>query len=93
VNRDLQKEFEYLDAVKALFKAWSDALNRSANQEQVDLNQIGTNIINTIDRPIGGAQVGWTLGGFVGNMISAGLVLNPTVEPLAVWEGGTRRRL
>jgi hypothetical protein len=87
VNRDLQKEFEYLDAVKALFNAWSDALNRSANQEQVDLNQIGTNIINTIDRPIGGAEVGWTLGGFVGNMISAGLVLNPTVEPLAVWEG------
>jgi hypothetical protein len=87
VNHDLQKEFEYLDAVKALFKAWSDALNRSANQEQVDLNKIGTDIINQIDRPIGGAQVGWTLGGFVGNMISAGLVLNPTVEPLALWEG------
>lgn len=88
VNRELQQEFEWLDATKALFAAWSNALNRSGNREQVDLNQIGQRIINSIDRPtIDGAQVGWTLGGFVGNLISAGLVLNPTVEPLAAWEG------
>jgi hypothetical protein len=87
VNRELQLEFEWLDATKALFAAWSNALNRSGNREQVDLNQIGQSIINSIDRPIDGAQVGWTLGGFVGNLISAGLVLNPTVEPLAAWEG------
>jgi hypothetical protein len=35
--------------VKALFAAWSNALNRSGNREQVDLQQIGQAIVNQID--------------------------------------------
>ena len=89
VNRELQSEFEWLDATKALFAAWSNALNRSGNREQVDLQQIGQDIINNrIDRPtIAGAEVGWSLGGFVLDMIGAGLVHEGEDDPEAAWEG------
>jgi hypothetical protein len=84
----LQLEFDWLDATKTLFDAYEKALNRSGNEQLVDLQTIGEKI-RTAVAPDDGAEIAWSVGGFVGNLTSAGLILLSGPEGplvLAAWE-------
>jgi hypothetical protein len=51
LSRELQHEFDWLDATKTLFDSYEKALSRSGGQEQVDLHTIGENIRKDVEPP------------------------------------------
>jgi hypothetical protein len=87
LKAQLQREFDWLDRTKTLFDTYKEVLGSSGNLQLVDLQQIGTKILNTIAIADTDAGVGWSLGGFVGHLISAGLAFVPGGEAVAAaWE-------
>jgi hypothetical protein len=90
LKAQLQQEFDWLDRTKELFDSYKQALGSSGNLEQADLQQIGQAIQTAIAVDDTGAEIGWTVGGFVGNLVSAGLTLASTTPEgaavLAAWE-------
>ena len=88
LKAELQQEFDWLDNVKTVFDTYEKVLGSSGNVELADLEQIGEAIRTTVALAESGADVGWSEGGFVGNMISAALLaFNPDgTAVLAGWE-------
>ena len=89
LKAELQLEFDWLDNVTGLFDSYKDAFNRSGAIQQFDLQKIGEAIRTSVG-PENDAEIGWSVGGLVGNLISAGLVF-AAVTPegtaaLAAWE-------
>jgi hypothetical protein len=74
LSDELQDEFDYLDATKTLFDSYKQALNRSGSGQLVDLQKIGDDLKSGI-APDNSASIAWTVGAFVGDLISAGLQL------------------
>jgi hypothetical protein len=87
LKAQLQIEFTWLDNVKGLFDTYQDALIRSGAPSSDQLQTIGDNIRKAV--PVDdGAEIGWSVGGFTGNLVSA-LILAaaPEATPaLAAWE-------
>ena len=82
LSAELQKEFDWLDATKTLFDSYDKVLDRTGNQQQVDLQTIGTNIRNAVAPPSGAdisspilqlIQSIFRLGGPVGGTISGAI--------------------
>jgi hypothetical protein len=87
LKAELQREFDWLDRTKEVFDSYDKALGSSGNLELADLQKIGEEI-RTAVAPDNSAEIGWSVGGFVGNMVSAGiLAVFPEATPaLAAWE-------
>jgi hypothetical protein len=85
LSDQLQLEFDWLAATKALFDSYKDAFDRSAGKEGADLRTIGSTIRTAI-APDRSAEIGWSVGAFIGNLVSAALVLSPSMPLLAAWE-------
>jgi hypothetical protein len=88
LKAQLQLEFDWLDAVKTPFDSFEKALGRSGPVQGAMLYLIGERIRTAVGAD-NSAEIGWSVGGFVGNLISAGLVLatGPAAGPaLAAWE-------
>jgi hypothetical protein len=82
LSAELQKEFDWLDATQTLFNSYDKVLNRTGNQQQVDLKTIGTTIHNAVAPPSGAdisspilqlIQSIFRLGGPVGGAISGAI--------------------
>jgi hypothetical protein len=82
LSAELQKEFDWLDATQTLFDSYDKVLDRTGNQQQVDLQTIGTNIRNAVAPPSGAdisspilqlIQSVFRLGGPVGGAISGAI--------------------
>jgi hypothetical protein len=89
LKAELQDEFTWLDNVKGLFDTYEAAFNRSGAIQQFDLQKLGEGIRASV-APDDDAEIGWSVGGFAGNLVSAGLVF-AAVTPegtaaLAAWE-------
>jgi hypothetical protein len=87
LKAELQQEFDWLDNVKGLFDSYEDALNRSAAVQSVNLGSIGDKILKLV-APADNSTVDWSIGGFLGNLGSAGILgVNPDATAvLAAWE-------
>jgi hypothetical protein len=75
LKAELQQEFDWLDNIKALFADYQEALNRSGAAQSADLQSIGQAVLRAAalpDQP--GASILWSVGGFIGNMGSAGIL-------------------
>jgi hypothetical protein len=82
LSAELQKEFDWLDATQTLFDSYDKVLNRTGNQQQVDLQTIGKNIHDAVAPPAGAdisspilqlIQNIFRLGGPVGGTISGAI--------------------
>ncbi|HEX5713251.1 MAG TPA: hypothetical protein VFX85_08065 [Solirubrobacterales bacterium] len=88
LQAQLQQEFDWLDDARSVFETYEKVLSSSGNLELADLQKIAKTIQASIAIAKPTAEVGWSVGGFVGNLISAGLVLDPEgAVALAAWEG------
>jgi hypothetical protein len=86
LSAQLQREFDWLDKTKKVFDTYKAVLGSSGDLELADLQRIGQRVRTAVDAD-SGANVGWSVGGFVGNLISAALVLDPDgAAALAAWE-------
>lgn len=86
MSRQLAEEFELLDKTKTLFDAYEAAFSRSGPVQQAELESMAKAIEDAI-KPGNGGEIAWSVGGFIGNLISAGLVLDPEgAAVLAAWE-------
>lgn len=86
MSRQLAEEFELLDKVKTMFDAYEAAFSRSGPVQQAELESLAKAIEDAI-KPGDGGEIAWSVGGFIGNLISAGLVLDPEgAGVLAAWE-------
>jgi hypothetical protein len=87
LSTELQHEFDWLDATNTLFDSYEKAFNRSGAKQGVDLQTIG-DTISTAVKPDSAAEQGWSVGAFLGNLISALLLaFNPEgTAVLAAWE-------
>lgn len=86
MSRQLTEEFELLDKVKTMFDAYEAAFSRSGPVQQAELESMAKAIEDAI-KPGNGGEIAWSVGGFIGNLISAGLVLDPEgAGVLAAWE-------
>lgn len=86
MSRQLAEEFELLDKVKSMFDAYEAAFSRSGPVQQAELESLSKAIEDAI-KPGNGGEIAWSVGGFIGNLISAGLVLDPEgAGVLAAWE-------
>jgi hypothetical protein len=82
LSAELQIEFDWLDATQTLFNSYDKVLNRTGNQQQVDLETIGTFIHDAVAPPPGAdisspilqlIQSIFRLGGPVGGTISGAI--------------------
>lgn len=86
MSEQLEREFRLLDKVKEMFDAYEMAFSRSGPVQQAELESLGKAIEEAI-KPGDGGEIVWSVGGFLGNLISAGLVLDPEgAAVLAAWE-------
>ena len=86
MSRQLQEEFELLDKTKQMFDAYELAFSRSGPVQQAELQSLATAIKDAL-KPSETEEILWSVGGFLGNLISAGLVLDPEgAAVLAAWE-------
>ena len=87
MSAQLEAEFRLLDKVKEMFDAYEQAFSRSGPVQQAELESLGTAIEQAIKPGNHGGEIVWTVGGFLGNLTSAGLVLDPEgAAALAAWE-------
>jgi hypothetical protein len=88
LKAELKLEFEWLDATQDLFDSYSKVLDRSRNQQLVDLDSIGTAVRTAVGAPDNSAEIAWSVGGFVGNATSAAILgFDPEATvALAAWE-------
>jgi hypothetical protein len=82
LSAELQTEFDWLDATQTLFDSYEKVLDRTGNQQQVDLQTIGKNIHDAVAPPAGAdiaspilqlIQSVFRLGGPVGGTISGAI--------------------
>ena len=86
MSRQLREEFELLDKTKQMFDAYEMAFSRSGPVQQAELQSLATAIKDAL-KPNETEDILWSVGGFLGNLISAGLVLDPEgAAVLAAWE-------
>jgi hypothetical protein len=87
MSAQLETEFRLLDKVKEMFDAYEQAFSRSGPVQQAELESLGTAIEEAIKPGNHGGEIVWTVGGFLANLTSAGLVLDPEgAAALAAWE-------
>jgi hypothetical protein len=86
LSNELQDEFGWLSSVDRLFSAYEKALARSGGQQQADLLSIGEEIRKSI-KPDTDLELAYSIARFLGNLLSAGLLLDPATAPIrAVWQ-------